>query len=272
MLPIRDDNPTRRTPFVNWLLIAACAYVYFAVQPAGDPESTSFLVEQATIPCEVVTGDPVTLPEFRLDQCSSAPGESIFPDKSILFSLVASIFLHGSIGHLLGNLWVLYIFGNNIEDELGHVPYTVFYLASGLVASFAHIVLNPGSVVPVVGASGAIAGVMGAYLVLHPSARVTSIVPPFFFWPFAVPAFVFLGIWFLGQFGLAGEDTNIAWEAHVGGFVFGLVVALWLRGHRRRRRQALERADWDPYGYAPSHGPTDVRSRGRARGDWRRSR
>jgi hypothetical protein len=140
--------------------------------------------------------------------------------------LLTAVFLHGGIGHLLGNLWVLWIFGNNVEDELGHVRYALFYLVAGLVASMGHVLANPSSTVPVVGASGAIAGVMGAYLVFHPRARVVSIVPPFFFLPFRVPAAVFLVVWFLMQFVLAGDDTNIAWEAHVVGFVFGAIAAV----------------------------------------------
>ncbi|MGH9198572.1 MAG: rhomboid family intramembrane serine protease, partial [Acidimicrobiia bacterium] len=113
--------------------------------------------------------------------------------------------------------------------------YLVFYLMAGLAASAAHIVIRPESTLPVVGASGAIAGVMGAYAVLFPGARVTSIVPPFFFWPFAIPALLFLGIWFVSQFLLAGAESNIAWEAHVAGFAFGLIVAMvgrrWLMRH-----------------------------------------
>jgi membrane associated rhomboid family serine protease len=238
MLPIRDHNPTLRTPVVNWVIVAAAAYVFFLIQPLGDPAaSAEFMYAEATIPCEVVTFEPISEPELLGDGCARN-GASLFPDKGIIRSLLAGIFFHGSIGHLVGNLWVLLIFGNNIEDTFGHLRYAVFYLVSGILASMAHVLLNPGSTIPVVGASGAIAGVMGAYLVLHPTARVTSIIPPLFFLPFRVPAAVFLMIWFLGQFALAGATTTIAWEAHVGGFVVG---ALWAWRYRRRAEEEERR-------------------------------
>lgn len=233
MLPIRDTVPSRRSAVVTALIIVAAAYIFLGVQPAGLESGTRFLYENATIPCEIVTGQPLSIDEIRAATCSSAPAAPVFADKSVLFSLVASIFFHGSLGHLIGNLWVLWIFGNNVEDVLGRPRYVLFYLVSGLVASAAHIALHPASTVPVVGASGAIAGVMGAYMVLFPSARVTSIIPPFFFFPFQVPAFIFLMIWFLGQFALAGAETNIAWEAHVGGFVAGVIYGLVIRARGR---------------------------------------
>jgi membrane associated rhomboid family serine protease len=235
MLPIRDDNPTTITTFVNWTLIGLAAVTFFFIQPGDDVGSFRFLFAQATIPCEVITAEPLSVTEIETGECSRG-GEPAFPDKSVLRSLVVAIFLHGSFGHLLGNLWILWIFGNNIEEELGHIRYLFFYLASGVAATLAHVALNLTSTIPIVGASGAIAGVMGAYLVLHPRARVTSIIPPLFFLPFRVPAAVFLVIWFLGQFALAGGDTNIAWEAHVGGFVVGALYA-W---RVRRSRQEVE--------------------------------
>lgn len=232
MLPIRDDNPTHRTPFVNWMIIGLAALVFFFVQPADDLGSIEFLYAEATIPCEVVTAQPLSVSEIQSGSCTRG-GQPLFADKSVLQSLVVAIFLHGGFGHLLGNLWILWIFGNNIEDEFGHVRYLIFYLASGVLATLAHVVLNPTSTNPVVGASGAIAGVMGAYLILHPAARVTSIIPPLFFLPFRVPAALFLAVWFVGQFALAGGDTNIAWEAHVGGFAVGAAYALTLRRNER---------------------------------------
>jgi membrane associated rhomboid family serine protease len=180
----------------------------------------------ATVPCEILTAQPLNVREVSTGTCARDSSPPAYPDKNVYLSLLTAVFLHGGIGHLLGNLWVLWIFGNNVEDELGHVRYALFYLVAGLVASMGHVLANPSSTVPVVGASGAIAGVMGAYLVFHPSARIVSIVPPFFFLPFRVPAAVFLVVWLLMQFVLAGEDTNIAWEAHVVGFVFGVIAAV----------------------------------------------
>jgi membrane associated rhomboid family serine protease len=234
LLPIRDLNPSRRTPVLTYLIILACLAIFFAVQ-TGEEQ----IYQAASIPCEVTTGEPLSSAEMFGAPCGT--GDSpVFPEKNIWFSIIASIFFHGGIGHVLSNLWVLFIFGNNIEDAFGHIPYLVFYLAAGMLASGAHILLQPQSTLPVVGASGAIAGVMGAYAVLFPRARVTAIVPPFFFWPFALPAMLFLAIWFFSQFLLAGGGTNIAWEAHVAGFVFGVLVALVARRSLRTHSTAIE--------------------------------
>lgn len=238
MLPIRDNNPTHITPVINWLIIGVAAYAFFFVQPGGDAFA-EFLYAEAAIPCEIITGQPLSIDEIRADICQRG-GAPVFPGKSIAASAVASIFMHGSLGHLIGNLWILWIFGNNIEDELGHVRYLFFYLISGVLATVAHVVGNFSSTIPVVGASGAIAAVMGAYLVLHPSARVTSIIPPLFFIPFRVPAAVFLVIWFIGQFALAGAATNIAWQAHVGGFIVGAFYAWRIKRQRERERAARD--------------------------------
>jgi membrane associated rhomboid family serine protease len=220
LLPIRDLNPSRRTPIFTFVIVVACVLSHLAVQTGEE-----HFYEAASIPCEVTTGEPLSSAEiFREAPCSEGD-VPVYAGKNIWFSVLASIFFHGGIGHLISNLWVLFIFGNNVEDAFGHLPYLAFYLLAGLVASGAHILLQPLSTLPVVGASGAIAGVMGAYAVLFPRARVTSIIPPFFFWPFALPAMVFLGIWFLSQFLLVGGESNIAWEAHVAGFVFGVLVA-----------------------------------------------
>jgi len=149
-------------------------------------------------------------------------------------ALFSSMFLHGGWGHLLGNLWFLWIFGNNVEDSMGHLRFLLFYLMTGLVASAAHIASDPGSVVPVVGASGAISGVMGAYLLLYPRARVrTLLVLIVFFTLIDVPAFVYLGYWFLLQLAsaqlTAGSGGGVAFWAHVGGFVAGLGLILVFR-------------------------------------------
>lgn len=231
MIPIGDLNPTRRRAFITAAIVIASAWVFFGVQPHDLEGQARFLYAEATIPCEVVTAEPLSLGEIRTGSCERNDAAPAFADKSIALSLVASIFFHGSIGHLIGNLWILWIFGNNIEDSLGRFRYLWFYLATGLVATAAHVAMNPSSTVPVVGASGAIAGVMGAYLVFFPGARIRSIIPPLFFLPFDVPAIVFLVLWFVGQFALAGAETNIAWEAHVGGFLAGALYA----AIRRRR-------------------------------------
>jgi membrane associated rhomboid family serine protease len=159
------------------------------------------------------------------------------------------MFLHGGWMHLIGNMWTLWIFGDDVEDRLGHVRFLLFYLAGGLAAGLVHVATNGDSVVPTLGASGAIAAVMGAYFRFFPHARIEAIIPPFFFGPTIVlPAVVFLGFWFLlqffnGAFSLARSGTQfggIAWWAHVGGFAFGLVVCLFARGSRRTPPPIIE--------------------------------
>jgi membrane associated rhomboid family serine protease len=146
-----------------------------------------------------------------------------------IFPFVTSMFLHGGFLHILGNMWFLHIFGDNIEDRLGHIRYFIFYFLSGVAAGLVHLFMSWHSKIPTIGASGAIAGVMGAYLILHPRAKILTLVPIFFFFQlFEIPAFVFLGYWFLLQVLFAsfsgGEGGGIAWTAHAGGFVAGIVV------------------------------------------------
>ncbi|MDX1449793.1 MAG: rhomboid family intramembrane serine protease [Acidimicrobiia bacterium] len=235
MLPIRDDNPTHRSAIVTGLLVAACVWAFFAEQPFDPAESVQFLYERAAISCELVTGDPLTPDEIQSGICESVPGPSVFPDKSILLSALTSLFLHANLAHLFGNMWIFWIFGNNIEDHLGHVRFLLFYVASGIVATATFVALNPSSTVPLIGASGAIAGAMGAYLILFPTTGITAIVPPFFFFPFRVPAWVFLGLWLAGQFAISSDAGQVAWEAHVGGFIAGASYAVV------RRKQILRR-------------------------------
>lgn len=240
MIPIRDANPSLTRPVITWLVIAAAAYVFFAVQPSVAAEFNEFLFEYAAIPCELTTLSPLDQGDFQA--CNSNDvGVPFFPDKSLPASTFISMFLHANLAHLLGNLWSLWIFGNNVEDAYGSGGYLLLYLASGLAATAAFVLTNPGEVTPLVGASGAISGVMGAYLVLFPRARVVSVFPIFFFIPVALPAALFLIIWFAGQFALIGGATGIAWQAHVGGFVFGAVVSFMLRGPLLRRIEAHRR-------------------------------
>jgi hypothetical protein len=145
-----------------------------------------------------------------------------------VLSFLTFMFLHGGFLHLLGNVWFLYIFGDNVEDRLGHFRYLVFYLLCGLASGISHLVINWHSMIPTIGASGAIAGVMGAYFILYPRAKILTLVPIFIFFQFIeLPAFLFLGVWFLFQFlsaaGASAQAGGIAWWAHIGGFVFGVI-------------------------------------------------
>ncbi len=239
MIPLQDDNPTRRFPLVTLLLIAVNVYVYFLVQrpQAARDSELRFNYSYAAIPCEVVDGEPLseeevvrTLEQGDTEACvGDDTTPAVFPEKNVYLALIYSMFLHGSVLHIAGNMLFLWIFGNNIEDRIGIPGYLGFYLAAGVVASAAHILVQPASTIPVVGASGAVAGVMGAYLVLFPNVRIRSLV---FFMLVDVRAKWLLGFWFVTQF-FTNPSAGVAWVAHVGGFVFGALVALLLRERLR---------------------------------------
>jgi membrane associated rhomboid family serine protease len=259
VIPLKDYNPTRRSPIVTLVIIAACVVIYFFVQPRqstleSDPaqeataaqEEVEWTVYNAAIPCELVKGRPLSQEEFNRTFESSTPDDTAcesdpntpaeFPGKNVYLSVLYSMFLHGSILHLLGNMLFLWIFGNNIEDKRGHVQYAIFYLISGVVATAAHVAIDPSSTVPMVGASGAIAGVMGAYLVMFPNARIRSLIILGFFVLFRdIRAKWLLGIWFVMQF-FTAPNSGVAWMAHVGGFVVGLVAGLMWRVSRPTER------------------------------------
>lgn len=234
MLPLRDDNPTHRPAILTGALIAVCVYIFFWIQPSG-VDSVEFLYARATIPCEVMTLEPLDRVEISEGACSRAASVPYFEDKSIARSLIESMFMHANLLHLASNMWILWIFGNNVEDRLGRPRFLAFYLLTGLAATFAHVIFNQASTIPVIGASGAIAGVMGSYLVLFPNARVVSVIPPLFLLPFRVPAVIFLLLWLFAQFSISASDPQVAWIAHVGGFVAGAVYTLAVRRRLRLR-------------------------------------
>jgi membrane associated rhomboid family serine protease len=241
VFPIRDLNPTRITPYVTLLLIAANVLVYFAWQPHTTVEADAeFLYQRAAVACEITTGHPVTFDEVQTDTCAprgtQPAGEVAFPSKSLPLSVLVSMFLHGGIAHLLGNMWFLWLFGNNVEEAFGHIRYLLAYLVAGVVATLGFVYLNPASTTPLIGASGAIAGVLGAYAVLFPARLVLSFA---FFTLVPVPAIIFLGLWFVGQFAVA--DGGVAWEAHVAGFVLGVFATLLFRSQLLDRVRRVQR-------------------------------
>ncbi len=243
MIPLKDENPTTRTPFITVIIIVACIAVYFGPQQGltDDAQALEFNLEYAAIPCELSTGESLSTAEVRAtfvdgDFNACQDGEAspeFFPDKIVYLGALTSIFLHGGLLHLLGNMWSLWIFGNNIEDRLGYVRYVLFYLAGGVVATIAHFMAQPSSTIPVVGASGAIAAIMGAYLIWFPNAPIRTFIIYFLR---DISAKWFLGIWFVMQF-FTGAESGVAWVAHVGGFVFGVVIALMVRASEFGRRQ-----------------------------------
>ena len=265
MIPLKDYNPTRHFPYLTVLLLVANVLVYFFVQrpfESTEEDQTKFVFEVAAIPCEVVTGRPLTAEEVTRtldvgdeEACARdaqtlsddpacdlrrVPAEcEVFPKKQVWLAVLYSMFLHGSILHIGGNMLFLWIFGNNIEDRMRGVLYLLFYLGSGLVAALAHIALAPNSTVPVVGASGAVAGVMGAYLVLFPRVPIrTLLILGIIVLIRDIKAMWLLGFWFLLQF-LTSPDSGVAWVAHVGGFAFGALVAFLFRERLRPPRVPL---------------------------------
>ena len=229
MFPIRDDTPRFSTPYVTYFLVAFNFLIFF-FEWSLTPESLDLLIRQfGFIPAQVTAAlngsGRITL------------GEALLP-------VLTAMFLHGSWMHVIGNMWFLWIFGDNIEDYLGHFPFLLFYLLCGVAATFLQYILAPASRVPNVGASGAIAGVLGGYFILYPRARVLTWFPIFFM--FYLPAWVMLGYWFVYQF-LSGAATSITYSsdvnrggvafwAHVGGFVAGMALIKVFPARQRRNR------------------------------------
>jgi membrane associated rhomboid family serine protease len=225
MIPVHDDNPTTRTPFVTVGLIVTCALVYLWQASLGPRAAQAAVYSFGFIPAVVFEG-------------ARLPRELVRVPPEL--TLVTSMFLHGGFMHVAGNMFYLGVFGNNIEDVCGHLRFLLFYLLCGLVAAFAQALPDPASEVPMIGASGAISGVLGAYLLLFPHARVVVWIPlmPWLF-P-TISAGWLLGFWFLLQL-LSGLDTSsakggVAFWAHVGGFVAGMVLIFVLRDPRWRTR------------------------------------
>jgi membrane associated rhomboid family serine protease len=253
MLPLRDNIPSRTTPVVNYLMIAICSLVFF-VQVNREPGSPSLVEQYGMIPARVSDSSAtVKIVEIRhvetpfgiqTTELERSLAPSAVPPWA---TLLTCVFLHGGWMHFFGNMWFLWIFGDNVEDRYGHLGYLTFYLFCGVAASATHFAASPTSTVPTIGASGAIAGVMGAYMLLYPRARVLTLVPLIVFLQvISVPAPLFLGIWFLLQFyqgavaGASAGAAGVAWWAHIGGFVAGLVVT-WLLGSNRKLRPPVER-------------------------------
>jgi membrane associated rhomboid family serine protease len=238
LIPLRDDNPTRRFAYVTAALIVVNVLVYFFWQPHdGGRQEVNFLYQHAAVPCEVTSGAPVDTNARCETQSPPA-----FPGKNVYVALFISMFLHANLIHIGGNMLFLWIFGNNVEDVMGPVIYIFYYIVGGVVASLAHVLLYGSSNQPVIGASGAIAAVMGVYLVRFPRARVLTIVPIFIFFTTYLPAWLVLGVWFIGQFGISAASSGVATAAHIGGFVFGVLVGLLFL--RPPRRPSLARAGW----------------------------
>jgi membrane associated rhomboid family serine protease len=231
MLPLRDDQPRYSTPWVNYFLMGLCLLIYL-FEAMLDPRSLELLVRQfGVVPSHVAL---------------FLSGSPKYPLVAIVVPFFTSLFLHGGWMHVIGNMWFLYIFGDNVEDYLGHFKYLVFYLLTGVLAMGTHMVMNLHSTAPALGASGAIAGVLGAYFVLYPRARVLTWFFVFVVW---VPAWIILGYWFVLNF-LSGTATSLAVQsgnmggvafwAHVGGFISGALLVKVFGERRLRYPYAVE--------------------------------
>ncbi|QBQ55271.1 rhomboid family intramembrane serine protease [Nitrosococcus wardiae] len=212
MIPVSDNYPVQRAPLINWILITTCVLVFFwqLSLPQEGFQASVFLFG--------------VIPRALVDAPLGHPQLLIPP----VLSLFTSMFLHGSFMHLLGNMLYLHVFGNNVEDSMGHGRFIVFYLLCGVAAALAQILIAPSSTIPMVGASGAISGILGAYLLLHPFAQIKMLVPYFILFFVWVPAWLMLGIWFLFQLLQSvvtpSDQAGIAFAAHAGGFVAGMVL------------------------------------------------
>ena len=215
MFPLRDTIPSSKMPVVNWLIIVICILVFLFESSLPSSELEAFISDFGLIPAAFLAQ----------------------PDFAHIESVFSSMFLHGGWAHVLGNMWFLYIFGDNVEDRLGHIGYILFYLFTGVCAAATQVLVESHSHVAMVGASGAISGVLGAYFVLFPEGRVLALIPAgYFSRTYEVPAIVFLGLWFVMQLlpgvtslGSASDEVGgVAFWAHVGGFVAGWVLAQFL--------------------------------------------
>lgn len=217
MIPIRDTIPSKNNPIVNQALIGVNVLV-FLVQLSQGADLDGFIYLYGLVPAR-----------YSISHVSA-----YFSSGQQLFSFFSFMFLHGGVWHILGNMWSLYIFGDNVEDRLGPLRYLVFYLLCGLASGLFHLFFNLNSNVPTIGASGAVAGVMGAYFLLYPSAKILTLIPIIIIpWLVEVPAFLFLGVWFVMQIlNAAGSQAGgIAWWAHIGGFLFGIFLLKLLLTH-----------------------------------------
>ena len=247
LIPVGDLNPVRRTPWITRLLLLGTIGVFFFVQPwtEGVCEQHQFYLEWAAVPAELTQGQPLDVDQVTRGPLAACPLQPA-PDKNLLLSVLASMVFHADLWHLGFNMLFLWIFGNNIEDRFGHVRYLGLYIIWGFVATMVFVLANPSAVTPLIGASGAIAGVLGSYLVLYPTARVSVLVLPLFFLTLQLPALIVLGLWFVVELLRALETEGaggggVAYLAHVAGFAAGSLTALTARIRQRRRRPRRRR-------------------------------
>ena len=224
VIPISDINPARNTPVISRIIMFATFGIYLLIQPKNQIELFNFFYQYSAIPCELVNFSPISESQFYNNDCFNNQSSSIFPEKNLILSVISANFFHANFIHILGNLWSFWIFGNNVEDKLGKFRFTIFLIFIGIISISVHTYLNQDSLIPIVGASGIVSGLMGAYVFMFPNARLLVLVPFGFLFPTTIKAKFFMVFWFLSQILISISDQNISWEAHVGGFVFGYLL------------------------------------------------
>ena len=234
MIPISDINPARNTPVISRIFMVLAVLIYFLIQPKDINSLFNFFYQYASIPCELNNMRPLSELQFYYNDCKIVSNEYIFQNKNLYFSVIVSNLLHANFVHLIGNLWSFWIFGNNVEDKLGKLMFITFLISTAFFSVFSHTILNLNSITPIVGASGIVSGLMGAYVYLFPNAKLLVLVPLGFLFPTTIKAKYFMIFWFVSQVFLSFGTQNISWEAHLGGFVFGYVI-LRLFNYRRYR-------------------------------------
>jgi membrane associated rhomboid family serine protease len=240
VIPLKDDNPTHSTPIVTYIIIGICVVVFLLELSSPYYKTGAIFYSWGVIPASLIHGVPIPDEIYRVPPTAT---------------LITSMFMHGGFMHLIGNMLYMWIFADNIEDEIGKVKFIIFYILSGIAAALTQVFLNTESMIPMVGASGAIGGVLGAYIVNHPRAKVLVLIPLGFFSQIVkIPAIFVLGIWFILQFVNSAFTSSagggVAYGAHIGGFVFGAVAILFFNRNVKRKtalkkRSVKSKNPWD---------------------------
>ncbi|MDC1148082.1 rhomboid family intramembrane serine protease [Pelagibacteraceae bacterium] len=240
MIPLKDDNSTHSTPIVTYIIIGICVVVFLLELSSPYYKTGAIFYSWGVIPASLIHGVPIPDEIYRVPPTAT---------------LITSMFMHGGFMHLIGNMLYMWIFADNIEDEIGKVKFIIFYILSGIAAALTQVFLNTESMIPMVGASGAIGGVLGAYIVNHPRAKVLVLIPLGFFSQIVkIPAIFVLGIWFILQFVNSAFTSSagggVAYGAHIGGFVFGAVAILFFNRNVKRKtalkkRSVKSKNPWD---------------------------
>lgn len=224
MIPISDINPAENTPYITRFFIFFTIAVYILLQPKNGTDLFNFFYEFSAIPCEIQKGVPLSANQFYSNDCMATIDNVIFANKNLMLSLITANFLHANLLHLVGNLWSFWIFGNNIEDKLGNLKFIIFLMLAAGGSIGTHIFLNYSDLNPIVGASGIVSALMGAYLYRFPNAKLLVLVPFGIIFPTTIKAKYFMAFWFASQVLISLQNNNISWEAHIGGFFVGYLT------------------------------------------------